>query len=86
MEVNSKDYPEKVIETEYRYFSPENLVEASTRRDMYVLVSNKEILGTGSLKENNMQTLFVNPGFHGRGIGRKLMKHLEKATKTEVSG
>ncbi|HUW49337.1 MAG TPA: GNAT family N-acetyltransferase, partial [Patescibacteria group bacterium] len=60
LEVNIKDYPREVIESMYDYFSPENLVEISARRRMYVFVQNNEIQGTGSLKDNNVRSVFVN--------------------------
>lgn len=81
LEVNIKDYPREVIEHMYDYFSPGNLVEISARRRMYVFVQNNEIQGTGSLRDNNVRSVFVNPDFHNLGIGRELMKHLEKLVK-----
>ena len=53
----------------------------SARRRMYVFVQDNEIQGTGSLRDNNVRSVFVNPDFHNLGIGRKLMKHLEKLVK-----
>jgi len=81
LEVNIKDYPKEVIEHMYDYFSPGNLVEISTRRRMYVFVQDNEIQGTGSLKDNNVRSVFVNPDFHNLGIGKELMKHLERLVK-----
>jgi GNAT superfamily N-acetyltransferase len=81
LEVNVKDYPREVIESTYDYFSPENLIEISARRRMYVFVQDNEIQGTGSLRDNNVRSVFVNPDFHNLGIGRKLMKHLENMVK-----
>lgn len=81
LEVNIKDYPREVIESMHDYFSPRNLVKISTRRRMYVFVQDNEIQGAGSLKDNNVRSVFVNPDFHNLGIGRELMKHLEKLVK-----
>ena len=81
LEVNVKDYPREVIESMYDYFSPTNVVEISTKRRMYVFVQDNEIQGTGSLKDNNVRSVFVNPDFHNLGIGKELMKHLEKSVK-----
>ncbi len=81
LEVNIKDYPKKVIDSMCEYFSPQNLIEISARRDMYVLVQGDEILGTGSLRQNNVRSVFVDPDFHRTSIGRGLMKHLENLVK-----
>jgi len=81
LEVNIKDYPKEVIESMYDHFSPKNLVEISERRHMYVFVQDNEIRGTGNLRDNNVRSVFVNPDFHNLGIGRELMKHLEKSVK-----
>lgn len=81
LEVNIKDYPREVIESMYDYFSSRNLVKISTRRRTYVFVQEDEIQGTGSLRGNNVRSVFVNPDFHNLGIGRELMKHLEKLVK-----
>jgi GNAT superfamily N-acetyltransferase len=81
LEVNIKDYPKELIEHMYDYFSPGNLVEISARRRMYVFVQDNEIQGAGSLRDNNVRSVFVNPEFPNLGIGRELMKHFEKLVK-----
>jgi ribosomal protein S18 acetylase RimI-like enzyme len=81
LEVNIKDYPKKVIDSMCDYFSPQNLIELAKRRDIYVLVQSGKILGTGSLRENNVRSVYVDPDFHKMGMGRCLMKHLENLVK-----
>jgi GNAT superfamily N-acetyltransferase len=78
LEVNSKDYPMESIEKMCKQHSPENLIVISMKQDMYVFVRNNDVLGTGCLVQNWIQTVFVNPDYQGRGIGKKLMVHLEK--------
>lgn len=81
LEVNSKDYPRKVIDFMYNRFTPNHLIETSKRRDMYVVVRKGELLATGSLSGNTIMTVFVNPRFQGKGIGTKIMNHLEGMAK-----
>jgi len=77
LEVNSKNYPKKVIGFMYDLFTPRNLIEISSRRDMYVIVHEGEVLATESLSGNEIMTVFVDPKFQGKGIGTKMMDFLE---------
>jgi len=77
LEVNSKDYPKKVIDFMYSKFTPGNLIEISSRRDIYVVVKGGKVLATGSLSGNEIMTVFVDPRFQGKGIGTKMMDYLE---------
>jgi len=77
LEVNSKDYPKKVIDFMYQLFTPRNLIEISCRRDIYVIVHEGKVLATGALSGNEIVTVFVDPRFQGKGIGTRLMDFLE---------
>jgi ribosomal protein S18 acetylase RimI-like enzyme len=77
LEVNIKDYSEKVIKSMCDHFSPQHLIEISAKREVYVIVKFGEILGTGGLTENNVRSVFVDPDLHRSRIGSQLMKHLE---------
>ncbi len=77
MEVNSKDYPEIVIQNLCKEFSPKGLNKLAQKRDMYVATEGDTILGTASLENNTIFTVFVHPKYHGQGIGTKLMDHVE---------
>jgi len=48
---------------------------------MYVASKDERILGTASLKDNVISALFVNPNFHGKGIGTELMNYVESAAR-----
>jgi len=65
----------------YDHFSPQNLIEIAKRRDVYVLVRSNRILGTGNLRENNVWSVYVDPDFHGMGMRKVLMEHLENLAK-----
>jgi GNAT superfamily N-acetyltransferase len=76
-EVNSRDYPKKIIDFICGVFSPSKLVDLSIKRTMLVAVSGKTIVGTGSIEGGLIHTVFVEPKLHGGGIGKMLMKKLE---------
>jgi len=80
-EVNSKDYPKSTIRFLESHNSSNKLVENSKEKQMYVAAEGDNILGTASLKDDLILTVYVNPKFHGRGIGRKLMEKVESLAK-----
>lgn len=81
VEVNGPDYPETVIQNLCQKFTPDNLTELAKTRDMYVAAEDESILGTVSLEQNTIYTVFVDPDWHGRGIGRALMAHIEHVAR-----
>jgi N-acetylglutamate synthase-like GNAT family acetyltransferase len=80
-EVNSKYYPKKVIVYMCNFFSPSKLLEHSKNRTIFVAVENNKIVGTASLKESTILTVFVDPTIHKKGIGTKLMDKIETLAK-----
>lgn len=63
--------------------SPENLIEKSKKRDLFVFEEDKIILGTGGLDKDEIKTMFVNPSFQKRGIGSKILNFLIDFAKTK---
>lgn len=80
-EVNSRDYPQDVIQFMVENYSPRRIIEKSSNRLTYVAVDYDRILGTVSLEDDVISALFVNPRFHHRGIGTKLMMHVESIAR-----
>lgn len=80
-EVNIKDYPKRVIVYLSKQNTPSKLIEKSKRRDIYVIADGDTILGTASLENNNVFSVFVNLTYHGKGIGQRLMEHIERVAK-----
>jgi GNAT superfamily N-acetyltransferase len=77
-EVNSADYPPEVITSLCDHFAPETLRELALRRDVLVAVVDGAVVGTASIEESAVYTVFVHPQYHGRGIGTRLMKEIEE--------
>jgi GNAT superfamily N-acetyltransferase len=80
-ETNSRDYPPQTIEAVARSFSPSNVILMSRKRPMYVVADGPRILGTGSLSQNWILSFFVNPRYHGQGIGTHLLDYLERRAR-----
>ncbi len=79
--VNSKDYSEKVIANLCDLFKPSQIIENSKDRDTFVAVEDGKLVGTASLKNDTVFTVFVSPESHGRGVGSKLMDKIENLAK-----
>jgi GNAT superfamily N-acetyltransferase len=76
-EVNSHDYPNDVIARMCAHFSPERISQLAEERQVFVAVENETVVGTVSRDGNKVFTMFVQPGMIGRGVGRRLMQHIE---------
>ena len=83
IEVNSKDYPEDIIDYMCNLYIPEYIIEKSKNRHIYVAELNGEIVGTASFEDNVIYTVFVNTNYHKRGIGSKLISFIEEAAKKD---
>ena len=80
-EENSKFYPDSVIEHMCNEFSPKFVVELSKEREFFVAIEKSNIIGTITLIKDYIGTVFVNPDYHGKGIGTKLMETIENLAK-----
>ena len=80
-EILSKYYPKKVIDFFCRRRTPAGILEASKKRDYYVAVEGDKILGINGLKDNKVKTMFVDPRYLEKGVGKKLIKNLENIAK-----
>jgi len=70
-------YPKKVIDVLYKKNTPKSVIKRSNERDYYVMEEKNHILGIMGIQKNNIRTSYVNPAYHKKGIGRKLLNHLE---------
>ncbi len=80
-EVNSQDYPPAVIRFMIHNYSPTRIVEKVSNRLTYVAIHRSHLVGTVSLEENHISSLFVNPTCQHRGIGTKLMMPVESIAR-----
>ena len=79
--VNSKFYPKLVIDFMCNEFSPEFLIKISKEREFFIAFEKTKIIGTITLINDYIGTVFVNPEFHHKGIGKKLMESIENLAR-----
>lgn len=72
------DYSARVIELFKEFHSHENILEDTGNGYTLVVLHNGEIVGTGTLLKAHIRRVFVNPSFHGQGIGSLIATELEK--------
>ncbi|KWS86443.1 GNAT family N-acetyltransferase [Pseudomonas amygdali] len=75
---NARDYPVSVIERVQLSFSPSAIERLMQQRRMFVAVAVAVVVGTASLEGQVVRSVFVDPDWHRRGVGRLLMAKLER--------
>ncbi len=80
---NSRDYPASVIEQVSANFSAEAVHELINRRTVWVALINGVVMGTASLENDTVRTVFVAPSAQGGGVGRCLMETVELAATNQ---
>ena len=84
MEVNIKDYPREHMIEFASYYNPETVKKTAQEGHMYVACENEKIIGCGAIKPFNSENesiivaFFILPEYHGKGVGKSLIKELEK--------
>lgn len=81
-EVNSRDYPETIIDKMCAHFTPDRFNALAENRDVYV-ADRDGVVGTVSREGNKVFTMFVDPDAAGMGVGRVLMEHIESLAVSE---
>lgn len=76
--VNIRDYPEKIIKNMSRIFTPEYISSISKIRKVYVVVEGNKIIGTASLDQDTIYTVFIDIHHHNKGIGKFLIDFIER--------
>jgi len=77
-ETNASDYSEAVIARVAQHFSPETVCGLLAQRLVFVAVHDESVIGTASLDGRVVRTVFIDPRWQGRGIGRALMAEVER--------
>jgi N-acetylglutamate synthase-like GNAT family acetyltransferase len=77
-EVNSRDYPKKIIDMLIKIYSPSKIKQRMKNGYMIVAEKDGKIIGTGRFYNGEIFDVFVLPALHGKGIGSKIMQTLEK--------
>lgn len=70
-------YAPRVLERIESDLAPRALLRLSETRVIVVAETQREIIGTGALEGQWLQALFVDPARQRRGVGARLVNHLE---------
>jgi GNAT superfamily N-acetyltransferase len=81
-QVNIRDYGQEHIAKMLPTFASSNLADWFKGAEPFVVVSAGELVATGTLRDHEIQTVFVDPSKHGMGYGKLLMKYLEDIAKS----
>ena len=80
------DYPKEAVQYFKQYHCEENILKGAAKGWTIVLEENNRIIGTGTIINNHIMKVFVNPKFQKRGLGKLIMNKLEdKAISSGVN-
>ena len=81
---NAKDYPPDIIDLLDKTETPEHVAERAGWTHFYVVEDTDKIIGCGAIgpfwgreDESSLFTIFVDPDYQGKGIGRSIIETLE---------
>ena len=73
----SANYPKEAIKYFKQYHCEENILKGAAKSWTIVLENNTRVIGTGTILNNHIMRVFVNPKFQKRGLGKLIMNKLE---------
>jgi len=81
-EINAKDLTNDQIEILLDEFSSDGIISYAEKYKVYVAKNeNNEIMGTGTLANNQIKGVFVDTKYSGKGVGKSIMQFLENESK-----
>lgn len=78
-ESTSKDYAPAIIERVLKNFDAPNILALMQKRIVFTAFHEQRVVGTASLDQGTVRTVFVSPDMQRLGIGRSLMARVENA-------
>ena len=79
--VNIRDYSKELIDILSSYKTPKQVIESAGKSEAFVAVKRGSIVGVAMLRGNKIVNMFVQTQAQGKGIGRSLIKRIEKRAK-----
>lgn len=76
-ESNAQDYSPEIINQVGQSFSPQAIIRMLTQRQVFVATYGSHVVATASLDHDVVRSVFVEPAYQGRGIGRQLMTRIQ---------
>jgi ribosomal protein S18 acetylase RimI-like enzyme len=81
---NSPDYPPAIIDYQlHTHYTMDWLSKKMQSSYFVAALIDSKVVGTGSLDGNEVTTVFVDPDYQQRGIGRTIMGELERYAKSQ---
>jgi N-acetylglutamate synthase-like GNAT family acetyltransferase len=74
---NANDHAAPVVELIAANYAPDKVAQRLLERDVFVCLEGHRIVGTIGLESDRLRSLFVEPGLQGKGVGARLVAHLE---------
>ncbi|MCP4547467.1 MAG: GNAT family N-acetyltransferase [bacterium] len=65
------------------YFSPEMIIGHSQVRQVLVVEEDGELYGIGSMRNDIISSVFIDPQYSRRGIGQYLLEYMEDTIKKQ---
>jgi len=76
-ESNVQDYSAEIIEQVAQSFSPPAILHLLAERQVLVATAGSHIVATASLDHDIVRSVFVDPRYQGKGVGRHLMERIQ---------
>lgn len=78
-EIYPNYYPQEVVDFFINHHNEENIIYDLTHNNVYLLqADNNEYIGTGTVVNDSMNRIFVQPQYQGMGYGTQIMDFLER--------
>ncbi|WP_432219502.1 GNAT family N-acetyltransferase [Pseudomonas kribbensis] len=74
---NAQDYSSEIIDQVTQSFSPQAILRFLSERQVLVAIVDSHLIATASLDQDVVRSVFVDPGYQGKGIGRHLMERIQ---------
>lgn len=74
---NAQDYSSEIISQVEQSFSPQAILRLLAQRQVFVATLGNHVVATASLDQDVVRSVFVEPAYQGRGIGRQLMTRIQ---------
>lgn len=78
-------YPEGAVQFFLNFHCEERIKKAMGEEKIYLAIAGGRVVGTGSIRKNEICRLFILPEYQGRGYGSQLMNLLEEMVFQEYS-
>lgn len=78
-------YRNEIVDAFLNFHNIDGIREDINNENVYVLLKDGKLIGTGTKKENHITRVYVLPEFQGKGYGTFIMNELEKEIAKKYS-